>query len=609
MSSILPTLFAALALAVAPLATADVPPGTDLTRLNRASDRDAAYRDRLFHAYMPLDQVCDTLKIGRYSAFENPTGILFAEGDEAVVIVEGIEPGATARLIIHDFGPPKRRAARRAPQPPPERDDDTDDDARGEQDQREEGVYPLQEGENRIEVTSGGLAYLDYRHPDPQKASPVRVRISGGQVNGVFSRADDAETWKTLLATAPGAILDIVGDRCQLVFDLDNLRKHNPERGPEMLALYDRIIELEQKLLGWDQDGCHPGNHILGRVQWEGYMHADDLGAAFVSHALPGIVDPDRLRAGCWGVAHEMGHVNQTGPAVKWAGTTEVTNNIFSAWVNYTLSPENLRLEHERTGASDGEKIQGGRFDSYVNSALVKKQLWQFLAGPDFGGSVPGAHTGDHFVSVCPLWQLQLYNAVARGNADFYPSIFHAARAADEENAPHGELRVSFFKRACDAAKLDLTDFFISTGMLALMDRPVEDYVSHHVTITEEMIDEAVAYASRYPKPDTSVIYYVTANSVNIFRDKLPVEPSPGFAPRIWRGRAVIPASEWKNAVAFEVYAGDKLVRVCLRGLGQWDNASTTVFVPEGATCIKAVQWDGQRFPVTPEGQPLTAAK
>lgn len=61
------------------------------------------------------------------------------------------------------------------------------------------------------------------------------------------------------------------------------------------------------------------------------------------------------------------------------------------------------------------------------------------------------------------------------------------------------------------------------------MNRYVEDYQSHHVTITEQMCKDAIAHMRRYPKPDTSVLYYITANSVHIYRDCLPVQRFSGL--------------------------------------------------------------------------------
>ena len=133
--------------------------------------------------------------------------------------------------------------------------------------------------------------------------------------------------------------------------------------------------------------------------------------------------------------------------------------------------------------------------------------------------------------------------------------------------------------------------------------------------------------ASQYPKPDSPVVFYINVNNVGIYRDKLNIIPSPDFKPAISNEpspRFTVPADKWQNAVAFEVYNKDKLVRICLRGLNQKDNKSTDVLLPEGATTVMAVQWDGRRFIIyntqgggiddkadacTGPGQPVSPAK
>ncbi len=551
---------------------ADVPRGTDLSKLNKGNP-EQTYRTRVFSAYKPQEDLRRQLKISNYSAYENPTGIYYKAG-EAIRVILHDRPAAPVELIIRDFG--------------------------------ESGAcdrYPLSEGYNKIEVKRSGLGYINYRHPNGCKAPTITVGLRGGTINGIFSRHDDTATWERLLSGASAGILDIVGERCQIAYSVDELRKGAPREGVEMLSIYDRIVELQQKLSGWDAEGIHPGNHILCRVMWRGYMQKDGEGAAFHNSTISGISNPEGLKQGAWGVAHELGHVNQVQPGFCWAGLAEVSNNIYSALSNYVLNSGNQRLEHEVTRTAFNEaSLRGGRFDCYVNNAIVKRQLWQFQGGPDSGiENVPGKYTGDHFVSCCPLWQLLLYMQIARGKEDFYPIIFRKVRGFDDKNAPHGQLRANFCRYVSEASGLDMSYFLLRTGMLAHMNRHVHDYGSHMVTITREMVEETVKKAGRNPEPDSSVIYYITGNSVNIYRDKLEVEPSPSFRPELPEegGNIVIPASEWKNAVAFEVYDGRELVRVNLRGLGQNDNASTTVICPPGATAIRAVQWDGKRYTVT----------
>ncbi len=551
--------------------SAEVPRGTDVSRLNKGNPA-KSYRQRTFCAYKPVEQVGKEMKISRYSSYENPTGILYKAGEVASITVQNA-PAGTLQLMIRDFG---------------------EDGARD--------TYPLTQGTNTITIKRGGLAYIDYRHADGTKAPTINMRLSGGIINGVFTQHDDKATWKRLLGKAQACTLDMVGERCQIAYPVEKLRKCAAEDGVEVLDLYDRIVELQQRLMGWDDEGIHPGNHVLFRVMWSGFMQADGEGASFHNNTIEGICNPESLRKSSWGVAHELGHVNQVKPGFCWAGLTEVSNNVFSAWCNYDLNRNDLRLEHEVTANYDGERMRGGRFDCYINNAIVERQLWQFQGGADSSrGKVPDARPGDHFVSVCPLWQFQLYFHEACGNTKFYPTIFRKVREANDSETPHGAMRVNFCRYVSEAAGQDMSYFLLRTGMLALINRTVNDYRPHMMTITRGMVEDCVREAARLPEPESSVIFYINGNNVDIYRKRLAVERSADFTPNIPEGGGsiIFPAEKWKNTVAFEVYEGRKLVRICLRGLGQQDDASTTVICPPGATAIRAVQWDGKRLTVS----------
>ncbi len=586
--------------------SSNIPPGTDFSQLNKG-DPEKSYRiKRVFSAYKPLGDMWNVLKVGHYSAFENPTGIYFEQGSELCVTLHNAPAASgSAELIIHNF-------------------------AQG----GGHSTYPLRKGRNHITAKNRGLGYIDYRSSEGSKATPITVSIEGGIINGVFSRHDTPATWRRLYTHTAAGIMDMVGERCQIAFSVTELRRGAGDKGGELLALYDQIVELQQKLMGWDQQGIHPGNHVLCRVMWKGYMQADGMGAAFHHNTLAGICDPEGLRRGSWGVAHELGHVNQIHPGFCWAGMAEVTNNLFAQWCSHQLCPEDVRLEHEVASTADGQTMRGGRFDCYVNNAIVRRQLWQFQAGPDSDvRKVPGKLPGDPFVTLCPLWQLLLYCQVAREVDDFYPEIFRKIRASNDDRLTNGQARANFCRFACDAARLDLSDFLLRTGMVGLINRPVEDYRTARVTVTEEMVDAVLRNAANYPQPDSSVIYYINANNVEIYRKRLNIVPSPDFRPLLPsqdgdyselvgeeanRRRAkgeeepfniVIPADKWKNAVAFEVYRGEKLIRVCLRGLGQQDNESTTIICPPRATAIRAVQWDGERITVAETDVPEKNSK
>lgn len=556
---------------------------TDLSGLNKGYPGTAEknYRHRKLGAYLPLGTMRQRMKISNYSSYENPLGIYVRSGERLSIALKG-NPRTAIKLLVRDFGPEGDGG----------------------------GSYDLRSGMNNIVVQHTGLLYVDYRDEEPDTAPQIEVSVKGGKINGIFTHHDDEKVWKQLLANCSTRTMDIMGERCQLIYNIEALREGCPVRGPEMLRLNDEIVAIQHEIMGWDYYNINPGNHMMGRCIWKGFMWADGLGGAYIHTAVPGLVNPDSIRTGgSWALAHEFGHVDQTRPGMMWGGTQEVTNNLFSVLTNFRFNPTQVRYEYEGGGSFGGVHMRGARFDSFVNSALVLRHLWQYQQGPGDGGRVPGrlkmenesnvvrgVMTGDPFVSCCPLWQLQLYLAEARGDKHFYARIFEECRKADESQMTHGDHRINFLRRACDSAKLNLTEYFAQTGMLAPMNRKVEDYSSQWVVITEEMCKELLEYAEQYPSPDSGVIYYITAYSMELYRDKKNIKPSVGYKFEIQGNKALVPADKWENAVAFEVYKDKELVRVNLRGLNTSDFKSTEVHLPEGYTTVVAVQWDGRRF-------------
>lgn len=316
--------------------------------------------------------------------------------------------------------------------------------------------------------------------------------MNGVFVGGVSKNSD----WKKMLENSPTEVVDIVGSRVHLVYPVEELKKFCPDKGEELIALYDKIIGMEQQIMGLYKYKMLPKNRMFGRVIWNGFMHADGTGAAFHNGTMGEVGNPDKIPGSAWGIAHEFGHVNQVRPAMKWVSTGEVTNNIYSAYVNYMLNPSSMRLEHERINGGDGNMI-GGRFNAYLNNGILKGENWLIQAGPDKrsgGDNRPMVH--DHFVKLAPLWQLELYFKVAgKGNPDFYPDIFYKAIKMDTKGKKDGELQLAFMKNACDVSKQDLTDFFQKTGMLKPIDQELDDYTCARMTITESDCKNLIAYA------------------------------------------------------------------------------------------------------------------
>ena len=533
-------------------------------------------RFKSYDSYLDPSILAKQQKTNAYSRYENPTGIYFSEGDEAIIWV-GKKTHKDIKLIVTNW-----------------------DDEHFKQSE-----YTLAEGINQFTITNKGNSYIQYFTPDGRSTPKIEIHILSGKVNGVFNLAKDNNTvYKKLLDNNQGNILDIVGKKVHLAYSKASLKKFNPDHGVELIQLYDSIINIQHELMGLVKYHRQPKNHMFGRVIWKGFMHADGIGAAFHDNTMKDLVDPKNLRKNSWGVAHEFGHVNQVRPNMKWVGTTEVTNNIYSVWTQYLYNRENPKLEREKLKDYDGPII-GGRISAYMESAFVNKQPWLTQAGPDrWDRERPRDWGGDHFVKLVPLWQLQLYFAEAGkghawGNKDFYADIFIKAidnPTTDAEQDSYYQLE--FVKNACDVSKLDLTDFFEYSGILAPIDLIVDDYTVGRMKITEEDISQVKNYAAKYPKPSTPVLHYLTANSVKSYEKQLSVTGTTGQGFEKQLNTLIIQHDQWKNAVAFETYAGNKLIKIAFNGLGSEDAKTTIVQIPEGSTSVKAVGWDGTRLDV-----------
>lgn len=525
------------------------------------------YRIQKYSPYEPVDLVAKRLKTSQYSKFENPTGIYFNEGEEIVVKVGKLK-GEEIQLRVFNFGP-----------------------------KTQDSYYKLTEGENRIKIKNSGLGYISYFTTNFKKAKKVEVAIEGGKINGVFNVATDSnEDWKKLLDQTVCPTVDLVGKYVHLAYTVDELKQYCPENGVCLVQQYDSLIQLQHELMGLVKYKERPDNRMFGRSMWNGFMHADGMGAAFNRKTLKGLADVNKVTKDSWGIAHEFGHVNQTRRGLKWVSTTEVTNNIFSAWTQYTFSPEFLRLEHEVTDGGEGSgRVAGGRFNAYLTHGIAKGENWLCQKGPD---KMQGYENGgDHFVKLCPLWQLQLYYAAAgKGNKDFYADITHLTRQMDDKGMSNGELQLRFMKNACDVQKEDLTDFFEKAGMLKPIDRDLDDYTRGQLTITQEQCDELKRYASKYKKPKSPVIYYISGNSVAAYKKGLPVTGIKGEGiSEHPKGGKVISHDAWKNVTVFECYKNAELLKVTMAGTGYRDNSATRLVLPEGTTRVVAVGWDGER--------------
>ena len=523
-----------------------------------------------YQPYMTVETLSGKLKTSAYSKFENPTGIYFEANERAVIFVDDID--SPVSLCVMDWTKEGNETS---------------------------SYYTLTPGPNVLTITNKGLGYISYYTDNYESAPEVKIHIASGMLNGYFDleRGDQNTYWQTLVEnekTAECGILDIRGKYVQLAFDKATLSAKNPDRGREMIQEYDNIIKMEQDIMGIDQFGWRTTNRMFARRSYSGNPNANSLGVSFPSLN----VSPENIRSNSWEIGHEFGHVNQVRPGLKWQGTTEVTNNIYAATVQYHYSPDNLRLEQEKVGdGAGGASMVGNRFNCYFNNGIIGGQNWLFQKGQNNPNPETGA--GDLFVRLCPFWQLQLYNKMAGlGTEDFYPQIIEIIRKTDETGLSNKELQFNFMRNTCKVMNANMLEFFEKCGMLKPYDHDVSDYGGVvHLTITQEEVDEFKAEINTmgYPAPASPVIYYISGNSVEAFKNKAAVVGTTGEGVSGSGSSRLVTASAWKNVVVFETYAGEELVKATLPFTNYADKSATTVAYPDGSTRIEAVGWDGTR--------------
>ena len=351
--------------------------------------------------------------------------------------------------------------------------------------------------------------------------------------------------------------------------------------------------------------------------------YADGVGAA--AQDPSSWMRPRSQDFGFWGFGHELGHINQINPGFKWVGCGETTNNVYSAWVEFKLGPGNYRLETEVTGLNIFSGLKGGRFNSYLEAGVREGVSWQLQCGPDYGGVPPTgkktvrlydykgndthrdttviAGNYDHFIKLCPLWQLQLYCTQAGYSPDVYAKVIQDLRTHDYGNLTSGAQQLNFMKLVCDSTGIDFLPFFEKAGMFKPIKAYIEDYSPGWLIIEPVQIDQLKEYVAKkgYKKLNAEV-NYITALNWRTYKDQAPLQGNlnEGCTDITHRDTPFVQVSHnaWKNVVAFETYdANGKLIRISMQGLGSdGGNTFTKVMFPEGSAYIMAVGWDGPRM-------------
>ncbi|WP_423736258.1 M60 family metallopeptidase [Chitinophaga caseinilytica] len=554
------------------------------------------FRYQSYKVYPQVGTTAASLKTSTYNSFENPTGIAFKANTKAVLFV-GATNGVTPSLRVTDFGSASIT----------------------------DRSYVLSEGLNVIDITADGLGYINYYNNDSTKPD-IKIHIATGRVNGYYDPKTDTDTdWFGYLTNQIYPTLDIKGRFVNLNYHKAALLGNSPQSGHALIGVYDSIVNTEYILMGLYKYNRVPKNHMFAWSAYSGGWYAGGWGAHFdLTWGEPGLANAEGVKVSPWGIAHEFGHVNQVRPGFVWTGTTEVTNNLYSVWVDYTMGtsyPGRSRLDDEPVSPDDVRPdIAGGRINGAILHSLVKKRA--IMSNPDV------------FKRLVLFWQLELYYQSAGasknlptlqqrltgtpapgGNqpdvAFWLGDMLEKVRTTNDAGLTNKDFILNCVKNVCDVVKEDLSDFFVKSGLLAPIDEIVDDYSPGRITITQQDVTNTInaIKAKNYPAPVSPVIHYLSANSVNTFKNLQTVSGTSGVGATLSNNTITVDASQWQHAVAFETYKNDTLVDVAIFGTGSGDNSFTKVLFPDTATAVFAIGYNGEKklvYPATLPNQVVT---
>ena len=185
---------------------------------------------------------------------------------------------------------------------------------------------PLNNAINKIASSHGGLIYIEVPR---NKKGTLEVLINKAVEAPWFVLGKTkAKDWKSKIRKFPAPWAELETNKIILTVPSESVRNlENPEK---LLKLWDKILDCYSELDQYPLP-VRP-ERIVSDVQISaGYMHS---GYPIMTHldAAARMVSEKSLKAGSWGLYHELGHNHQRR---EWtfSGTGEVTVNLFTLFV------------------------------------------------------------------------------------------------------------------------------------------------------------------------------------------------------------------------------------------------------------------------------------
>lgn len=512
-----------------------------------------------FKAYPHPDEQAKENKTTPYSLLDNPTGISVSANENLVVMAD-LNGRESVNIRVQNLDKPGG------------------DGFGGNE-------YVVRNGINILPMKEKGLVYVMYHTTDFETAPKLTLHFASGSVNGYFDSQNPTHQnrWHELLSASVDKYFDVLGKYAHLTFPTKNFR-NNTKDGKALIDWYDQLVYREQEFMGLKKYGGMFKNRMYFNVMYTSYMYATSYHTSYNESTIDALTDETMLNQNCWGQAHEVGHCNQTRPGLKWLGTTEVTNNIMSLYIQTTICGSPSRLEANK----------------YYDTA------WNAIIVPNNPHATGGGTTGDDlfFCKLVPFWQLELYFGKVLGltpiyqsdHGGFYADVYEYMRKNPDLPTP-GEQQLEFVYLCCKVANMNLLDFFEKWGFLTPVETEIDDYGKAFFSLTSEQIDILKQRVNNLNLPYPKVaLEYITDSTIECYKDELEVVKGSV----VCNGN-VVTLSGWKNVVAFEVKNMDgELIYISSPATAS-SNSSIVITIPayeQNEFIIEAVSAMGIRVPI-----------
>ena len=423
--------------------------------------REKEFRIREYKAYSDPGEWEEILQTNPYSRLNNPTGI-YGNGHELLYIfVEGeIKDGAFLGL-----------------------EEIQSTNTSGILDTLKVGLnivpvsYDLSSLFVRYEVNThnSGKVLADFPN--------LKIHIENGTVNGYFDKATHTdEDWRDItqnLATHP--VIQVKGDRNIYHMEKKWITASNccPNTITDAINWWDDMLRWDHELMGWDK-GIYgvKFNNLHCAITLDDdktYMASTGYRTQYHVSVIYKILNYDKLMSNhdhVWGPGHEVGHFNQA--SIEVMGTSEISANFYANYTMYKM----------------GRYMSRGDSIGVLSRAFAEGQAWPTIMGE---------------VKMRMWWQLYLYFHMAGNDTEFFPKLFALLRENGIESSPthvQGNKDILHFaEKCCEAANMDLTNFFKVWGCFHIMDQlKGREYTSQDLTVTQAMIDKTLAKMASYSR-------------------------------------------------------------------------------------------------------------